>query len=200
MFATGTTELRGYGNPYCLQHLQAMSLQDIRRENFIAWMKASGLNQSRVATTSGVSYNTIRSYVGDGTGKQTASLTGVNEAKIARAFDLSVEDIFGSELEEPERNHLAAWRKFRFMTIDELADKIGVPPATIELLETTPRPPSDKWLRRLAVPLETTAGFILDFDPTDVDTAALEAALSVVRPAEAKVAERAEARRTGTTG
>lgn len=200
MLAIGTTELRGYENPYGLRHSGAMSLQDDRRENFVAWMNASGLNQGRVATVSGVPYNTIRSYVGDGTGKQTASLTGVNEARIASAFGLSVEDIFGSVVEEPERNHLAAWRKFRLITVDELADKLGVPASTVELLEASPRPPSDKWLRRLAVPLETTAGFILDFDPNDIDTDALESALSVVRRAEAKVTARAEARRTGTDG
>lgn len=200
MLAIGTTELRGYESPYPLRHWQAMTLQDLRRENFDAWMKASGLNMSQVAKASEVDYNTIRSYLVETNGKRTASLTGVNEAKIAAAYRLTVEDIFGGpDPEEGERNHLRAWREFRFLTVDELAARVGVPAANIELLEEQSAPPSDKWLRRLATPLQTRPGFLREFDPTEVDTDALEA---VVAKPTAKVSAKPKwsGVKTGTDG
>lgn len=189
MFAIGTTELRDYGKPYWSPLCGAMSLQDERRAHFRAWMEASGLNMSRVAIASGVQYNTLRSYVGDGTGKQTASLTGVNEAKIARAYNLAVEDIFGEMPGEGDRqNHIRAWREFRNMTIDVLAEAVGVPPSNIEYLEGQAWAPSDKWLRRLAPALNTMPGFLAEFDPNDVPTSALDAALEALNPTAAKPA------------
>lgn len=181
MLAIASTELRGYENPYRLALCSAMSLQDDRRANFVAWMEASELNMSKVSVASGVSYNTIRSYVGDGTSKRTGSLSGENEAKIAGAYNLSVEDIFGAAPgSEPRPNHLRAWRVFRNLTVDGLAAALEVPPSTVELWESTPQAPSDKWLRRVAPHLEVPAGFIADYDPNDLDSAALERALSVL--------------------
>lgn len=174
MLARETTELRYYGNPYGLPPCLAMSLQDDRRANFKAWMDASGLNMNRVAASSGVSYNTLRSYVGDGTGKQTASLTGVNEAKIASAFNLSVEDIFGEAEAGGWTNNIKAWRDFRRLTVEELAARVEVPASAIEYLEAQTWRPSDKWLRRLAPALTTMPGFLADFDPREVDTAVLD--------------------------
>lgn len=199
MLASPSTELRGYENPYLLRHCWAMSLQDQRRENFIAWMKASDLNMNQVAEESSVSYNTIRSYVVDTNGKRTASLTGVNEAKIASAYRLTVEDIFGGDdPEEGERNNLRAWREFSFLTVDELAARVGVPASTIEHLEEQAASPSDKWLRRLAPALQTRPGFLREFDPNEVDTRALEAI--VAKPVEAKPVQKSGApvSKTGT--
>lgn len=71
-----------------------MGLASERRENFLAWMKAEGLNANQIAKQSGVSYTTLRSYLDDGP-KGTRSLKGDNEAMIANGFGLSVEDIFG---------------------------------------------------------------------------------------------------------
>lgn len=200
MLAIGTTELRGYENPYVLRHWPAMSLQDLRRDNFIAWMKTGDLNMNQVAERSGVQYNTIRSYVVDTNGKRTASLTGVNEAKIASAYRVSVEDIFGSfEADEDGRNYLKAWREFRFLTVDELAARVEVPSATIVHLEEQPHPPSDKWLRRLAPPLQTRPGFLREFDPNEVDTGAIEDVLSeVARKREPK--KKSASAKTGTDG
>ena len=176
MIASLSTELRDYETPYRLRLWRAMTLQDDRREHFIAWMESSGLNMNQVAERSGVQYNTIRSYVVETNGKRTASLTGVNEAKIASAYRLAVEDIFGgADADEGERNYLQAWRKFRYLTVDELAARVEVPASTIEFLEEQPAPPSDKWLRRLAPHLQTRPGFLREFDPNEVDTSALEA-------------------------
>lgn len=174
-----------------------MSLQDDRRANFKAWMEASGLNMNRVAATSGVSYNTLRSYVGDGTGKQTASLTGVNEAKIASSYNLSVEDIFGEAAQDDRSNNIRAWRTFRQLSVDELAARVDVPPSTIEYLEGQAWRPSDKWLRRLAPALATMPGFLADFDPKNVDTAVLDqitaTATAVKAPAEKPPAKKTKA-------
>lgn len=69
---------------------------------------------------------------------------------------------------EIERNYLRDWREFRKMSQEELADKIGTTKAVISLLENEKRPLSSKWLRKLAVPLKTKPGHILDHDPHDL--------------------------------
>lgn len=76
-------------------------------------------------------------------------------------------------------NYLRAWRELRGITQEELAEKVETTGAVISLLETGKRPLSDKWLRKLAVALGTSAGFLLDHDPNDLDSAFLEAALDV---------------------
>lgn len=62
-----------------------------RAKAFSAWMEAQGLNVSRVAKRAQVPYTTVASFnVGD-----TQSLKGTTEAKIAKAFEATVEAIFG---------------------------------------------------------------------------------------------------------
>lgn len=68
-------------------------------------------------------------------------------------------------------NHLQAWRKFRRLTQQALADKV-VPPTTkqvIAALESGQNGLSAKWLRRLAPALDTTPGLLLDHNPNDLD-------------------------------
>lgn len=67
-------------------------------------------------------------------------------------------------------NHLRAWREFRRMTQEELAEKVGTTGAVISLIESGARGLSDKWLRKLAPALNTTAGHLLDHDPNDLPT------------------------------
>lgn len=81
-------------------------------------------------------------------------------------------------------NHLKAWREFRQLTQQQLADAVGTTKAVISLLEAGERQLSSKWLRRLAPPLQTRPGFLLDFDPDDVDRELLDALLAV--PEEAR--------------
>lgn len=167
-----------------------MSLQEDRRAHFISWMEASDLNMNQVAEASRVQYNTIRSYVVEIKGKRTGSLSGENEAKIAGAYNLAVEDIFGPAPGSDVRpNHLRAWRDFKKKTVDELADLLGVKPSSVELWEGQPGAPSDKWLRRVSEALGIPAGFIADYDPEQLDTAALERALSVLQSPKAKPAK-----------
>lgn len=71
-------------------------------------------------------------------------------------------------------NYLRAWRKFREMTLEELAEKVDTTRSVIYLLETGERPLSAKWLRRLAPVLKTTPGFLLDHDPTELPTDVIE--------------------------
>lgn len=178
-----------------------MTLADNRRANFKAWMEASDLTLYRVSKDTGVNYNTLRSYVGDGTDKITESLKGSNEAQIANTYRLTIEDIFGSEEdEEGPRNHLRAWREFRFLTVDELAAAIGSTAATVEMLEAQPNPPSGKWLRRFAPAFETTVGMILDFAPQDVDPEMLNGAFGLRSQKPNPAPVQAGRRRTGTEG
>lgn len=73
-------------------------------------------------------------------------------------------------------NNLRAWREFMRMTQEQLGAAV-VPPTTgsvISLLEEGDRALSLKWLRRLAPALKTRPGFIIEYDPTKVDTRTLE--------------------------
>lgn len=54
------------------------------------------------------------------------------------------------------------------MTQEQLAGDVGTTKAVISLLESGRRGLSDKWLRRLAIPLKTRPGWLLDHDPTDM--------------------------------
>jgi len=56
------------------------------------------------------------------------------------------------------------------MTQAELALAAGTTGSVISLLESGDRGLSDKWLHKLAVPLKTRPGFILDVDPNTMDT------------------------------
>lgn len=76
-------------------------------------------------------------------------------------------------------NHLRAWREFRKLTQEELAEKIGTTGAVISLLESGARGLSDKWLRKLAPVLNTRPGFLMEFDPHDADLSILEAIVDV---------------------
>lgn len=61
------------------------------------------------------------------------------------------------------------------MSQEDLAKAVGTAGNVIGLLESGERGLSDKWLRRLAPALGTTPGFLLDYDPEDVDRDILEA-------------------------
>jgi transcriptional regulator with XRE-family HTH domain len=65
-------------------------------------------------------------------------------------------------------NYLGAWRRFREMSQEELADRIGTTKAVISLLESGQRPLSAKWLRKLAPVLDTTPGYLLDHHPASL--------------------------------
>ncbi len=67
------------------------------------------------------------------------------------------------------KNHLRAWREFRKMSQEEVADRVGTAKGVISLLENGKRPLSDKWLHKLAAVLDTRPGHLLDLDPSEID-------------------------------
>lgn len=71
-------------------------------------------------------------------------------------------------------NHLKAWREFRHMTQEQLAEAIETTAGVISLLETRQRALSPKWLLRLAPVLRTTPGHLLQHDPESLDSQILE--------------------------
>ena len=71
-------------------------------------------------------------------------------------------------------NHLRAWREFRELTQEQVAEAVGTTAGVISLLESGARGLSLKWLLRLAPVLKTTPGLILDHDPNDLDSAIIE--------------------------
>src|SRR5690242_9035566 len=52
-------------------------------------------------------------------------------------------------------NHLKAWREFRKLSQEDLAEKVGTTASQISMLETGDRGLSAKWLRKLAPALGT---------------------------------------------
>lgn len=67
-------------------------------------------------------------------------------------------------------NYLRAWREFRKLTQEKLAEAVGTNANMIQYLETGERGLSAKWLRRLAPALDTTPGMLLDHDPHALDS------------------------------
>ncbi len=84
-------------------------------------------------------------------------------------------------------NHLRAWREMRGLSQEALAQKVGTAGNVISLLESGERALSYKWLHRLAPALNTTPGFLLDYDPNDLDVAFVDAALKVPRERRSQV-------------
>jgi transcriptional regulator with XRE-family HTH domain len=71
-------------------------------------------------------------------------------------------------------HYLREWREHRKMTQEQLAAAVGTNASVISLLEDGKRRLSDKWLTRLAPPLKTSRGWILDNDPNSMATSILE--------------------------
>jgi transcriptional regulator with XRE-family HTH domain len=71
-------------------------------------------------------------------------------------------------------NYLRAWRLYRELTQEQLAEKIGTNANMVQYLETGERGLSAKWLRRLAPALGTTPGMLLEHDPRELDADVLD--------------------------
>ena len=71
-------------------------------------------------------------------------------------------------------HYLRAWREYRRLTQDQLAEKAGTTKGVISLLESGERRLSDKWLRRFSPILKVQPGWLLDYDPESLDRSVLE--------------------------
>mgnify|MGYP001796400334 FL=1 len=85
------------------------------------------------------------------------------------------------------QNNLRAWREFRNLTQEELAELVGTTAAVISLLENGQRGLSATWLRRFAPHLQVSPGFLLDHAPGDLNTDMLEIWASVPEADQSKV-------------
>ena len=65
-------------------------------------------------------------------------------------------------------NHLKAWREYRKLSIEKLAELVNTAPNQIGYLETGERGLSLKWIRRLAPALKINMGWLLDHDPNSL--------------------------------
>lgn len=97
-------------------------------------------------------------------------------------------------------NYLRAWREHAGLTQEQLADKVGTAGNVIGLLESGERGLSDKWLRKLAPHLGTTAGHLLDYHPDDVDASFLAEVIEAGKQNRAQVLAVIRALKTGTDG
>lgn len=62
-----------------------------RAEAFKAWMKSRGLKTARVSAKAGLTNSTLASFVAG----KTRTLTGFTEQRIADAFEVTVDEMFG---------------------------------------------------------------------------------------------------------
>lgn len=100
-----------------------------------------------------------------------------------------------------EYNHLRAWRKFRNLTLDEVAEAIGSTKATVQQLEVGKMTLSHKWLIKIAPVLKTTPGMLLDHDPNELPTSVLETWATIPEADQPKAMEMLKVfARTGTAG
>lgn len=98
-------------------------------------------------------------------------------------------------------NYLRAWRLFRELTQEQLAELVGTNANMIQYLETGERGLSAKWLRRLAPALETTPGMLLDHDPAELDSDIIDIWSHSDRRQQRQITEMAKTLiRTGTEG
>lgn len=98
-------------------------------------------------------------------------------------------------------NHLRAWMRFRKVKGAALAEALGITPGMVSDLANSKRALSAKWLRRLAPPLTTTPGLLLDHDPYDLDSDLIEIWVSAGLRERRQISETAKAIvRTGTEG
>lgn len=75
-----------------------------------------------------------------------------------------------TDVTERPPHFLREWRKFRKLTQDELAARVGTSKSVISDMERGQLQLSPKWARRIAPILETQPGHLLDHDPNDLDT------------------------------
>lgn len=100
-----------------------------------------------------------------------------------------------------ENNHLRAWRKYRHMTLDEVAAAVGTTKAVIQQLEVGRMSLSHKWLVKIAPVLGTTPGMLLDHDPNDLPTSVLETWAAIPSEDQPRALEMLRVfKRTGTDG
>jgi transcriptional regulator with XRE-family HTH domain len=97
-------------------------------------------------------------------------------------------------------NFLKAWREFRKLTQQDLADLVDTNANMIGYLESGERGLSAKWLRRLAPALDTTPGMLLDHDPRELDSDVIDIWAHADRRQKSQISEIAKTIvRTGTT-
>lgn len=96
------------------------------------------------------------------------SLCVATHGRMAQSVSMESQDKNGGP------NHLRAWRNFRNLSQQELAERVGTSANMIGYLECGERGLSAKWLRKLADALDTSPGMILDHDPNDLDNDILE--------------------------
>jgi transcriptional regulator with XRE-family HTH domain len=96
-------------------------------------------------------------------------------------------------------NNLKAWREFRELTQEQLAERVGSTGSVISMLEAGERGLSAKWLRKLAPALNTTPGHLLDHDPRQLSADVLDIWGAIADREKPRALRVLESFKTGTT-
>jgi len=123
---------------------------------------------SHSAFAEGVSIPCLSHIVGGGASPDFHSLCGEITLAICDNLDMEPDNKNGGP------NFLRAWRLYRQMTQEQLAEAVNTSANMIQYLETGERGLSAKWLRRLAPALDTTPGLLLEHDPHQLDSDIIE--------------------------
>lgn len=83
-------------------------------------------------------------------------------------------DMAGRKKIAQPTNRLRAWREYRKLTQEALAEKVGTSKGVISQLENSRRGLSDKWAYRLAPHLGIRAGWLRDYNPEDIPHSVVE--------------------------
>lgn len=141
-----------------------------------AAMKAQDMSQRSLSAAAGLSESAVRDVLG-----RTANPGVGTLFKIAEALKIPFDDMMAAGEDDGGANNLLSWRMFHKMTRADLAAACKPPTteAVIELLETSGRGLSQKWLHRLAPALRTRPLFLAEIDPREADTTTMELAMAV---------------------
>lgn len=139
-----------------------------------------------------LNHTTALQYVGS-PGKQSSYIPG-KDAERGSLHNVGMS-------RAPFPNHVRAWRQFRHLTQEELAEAAGCSTATIGHIETGARRLSDKWAHPIAKALNTSPGYLLDHDPNDLPTAILDIWADIPAESRAQALRVLESfKKTGTDG
>jgi transcriptional regulator with XRE-family HTH domain len=134
-----------------------------RRIHLREWREHRGLTQQQLADLLYVAGLTVSRWE-RGTALPSTSVMSA----IADALGIEPQDLFHHP-DRFRRTYIRKWRQHRQLTLEQLADRVGVTAAAISLLERGLIGYTQKTLEAIAEALQTDPASLLMRDPTDAE-------------------------------